>query len=319
MKIIYWGKGARGESCLRALSEWGHDITLVVVQPAQGQELSGVARLANELGLPFIEPEDPNAREVAKQLEALEADLFILGGYGKILKQHIIDIPRIMCINLHAGKLPQYRGSSPLNWVLINGESEFTLSIIKVDKGVDTGDVLLDATFPISINDTIRDLHATANRQFPRMLVRVVEQIHQGTCQPRKQDGSQAAYYPLRFAEDGLVFWDMYSVEQIHNRIRALTEPYPCAFTFFRGQKVKLLSSDLYQGDFFGEPGRIYRISPRNGLLVCAKDRCLWVKEAVLFEDGTPLGEVVERYDKLATLSEAAMNTTLNTNPEGRQ
>ena len=308
MNLVFWGKGNRGVDCLKALHDKGYKITLVVAHPQKGTAWYGsVSELAKQLGIPTLEPEDPNAEDVEHFLKALEPDLFVLAGYGKILKRNIIEIPRIFCINLHAGKLPKYRGSSPLNWALINGEASFTLSIIRVDAGVDTGDILLERTFDISIDNTIRDLHCIANRQFPEMLLEVLARIESGSYVLKPQNHSQGSYYPLRFPDDGLILWDLFTAEQIHNRIRALTEPYPGAFTFFKGQKVKLLSSKLCDSDYFGEPGRVYRKSARQGLLVCAQDRCLWIREAAFFDNGKPVFVEISRYDKMVTVRDSVV------------
>ncbi|HUU27810.1 MAG TPA: methionyl-tRNA formyltransferase, partial [archaeon] len=296
MKIIFWGKGNRGLSCLHALLEKGHNIDLVVGHPEKkGQWYGSVVESARKEGLKTLLPEDPNAPEVERALKARTPDLFILGGYGKILKQNIIEIPKLMTINLHAGKLSKYRGSSPLNWALINGEPSFTLSVIKVDAGVDTGDILAERTFPISPDNTIRDLHKTADQQFPLMLLEVLARIEKGECIPQPQNKDEASYYPLRFPEDGFILWDTCTAEQVHNRVRALTDPYPCAFTFFKGRKVKLLSSELYNFEYYGEPGRVYIKSAKRGLLVCAQDKCLWITEAVFEDSGEPLFEEIKR------------------------
>ena len=262
---------------------------------------SVVRDLAEETGLMTVSPENPNDKDVQEYLRSFDSDLFVLAAYGKILKQDTIDIPKVMCVNLHGGRLPEYRGSSPMNWSLINGESCFGLSIIKVDSGVDTGDVLIDRKFDIAVTDTICDLHDIANREFPLMLQDVVKQIDNGTHKLRKQDEAKACYYPLRFPDDGLVFWDIFTAEQIHNRIRGLTEPYPCAFSFYRDREIKLLSSELCDEQFFGEPGRVYR-KFKGKFFVCASDRCLWIKEAVFKDSDEPLYESINRYEKLATV-----------------
>jgi methionyl-tRNA formyltransferase len=304
MNIVLWAKGARGASCLSVLHQEGIALSAVVAHPAS-EANTEVADLAAKQGIVVLSPEDPNTPAFREKLDTYRPDLFILAGYGKIIKQHIIDVPGIMCINLHGGKLPWYRGSSPLNWALINGEKSFTLSIIKVNAGVDTGDILLERTFPISTTDTIRDLHAIANEQFPLMLLEALRQIEKGTYRLTQQDPSQGSYYPLRFPDDGLILWDMYTAEQVHNRVRALTEPYPCAFTFFKDLKIKLVASELHDFDYFGEPGRVYMKSGR-GLLICALDKCLWIREATVEKSGKPLFDLIKRYDRLATLREAA-------------
>lgn len=322
MRIVFWGKGPRGVACLRALRQRGDELLCVVVHPEDtGGGATSVRATAAEYGIPVLAPNDPNTDDMIAQLRVQAADLFVLGGYGKILRQPTIGIPSVMTINLHGGKLPECRGSSPMNWVLIRGESSFTLSIIRVASGVDAGDVLLDRTFPIGSNDTIADLHAIAEHEFPAMLVEAVAQIACGTAIFRVQDTSRAAYFPLRFPDDGLIFWDQFTAQEIHNRIRALTAPYPCAFTYAAGRKALLLRSELPETPTYGEPGCIYRITER-GLLVCALDRCLWITRATLVDDGTPLAASVQRYDCLATIRgavrewyTASVGTTASTPP----
>ncbi len=302
MRIVLWAKGNRGVTCLRSLHERGHHIVLVVGQPHDnpGSDTSAID-VARSLALDTIAPVDPNRPPVAQQLRSYEPELFILAGYGPILKQSIIDIPSRVCLNLHAGQLPKYRGSSPLNWALINDETSFTLSIVKVDARVDAGDVLLEWTFPIDIDDTIRDLHRIANQQFPEMVLHLLDSLADGSENAQPQDRSQGSYYPLRFPDDGLILWDLFTAEQIHNRIRALTEPYPCAFTYANGRRIKLLSSKLQQSDHFGEPGRVYRKTDR-GLLVCGLDKCLWITSARFEDTGDPIFDAIGRYDMLATV-----------------
>lgn len=288
---------------MQALIRKGYEIVLVVCHPGN----SVVREMAEEHNIATISPEEPNDIETQEYLESFDADLFALAAYGKILKQNVIDIPKLMCVNLHGGRLPQYRGSSPMNWSLINGEQSFGLSIIKVDTGVDTGDVILDRTFEISINDTICQLHEIANREFPLMLLEVVEQLKNGDYELKKQNDQDASYYPLRFPDDGLILWDILTAEQIYNRIRALTEPYPCAFTFYNGQEVKLIASHLCNHDTYGEPGRIYK-KAGGKLLVCALDKCLWIEEASFRANGNSLYDSVTRYEKLATVRDTVMD-----------
>lgn len=303
MKIVYWGKGDRGRACLQALLDRKYDVSMVVTDSSQGRPAGTVADLANERNLRLFAPTDPNSPDSELALRKEQADLFVLGGYGKILRANIIDLPRIMTINLHGGKLPEYRGSSPMNWSLINGEKTFGISIIRVDSGVDTGPVLMERQFPVGINDTIRDLHNTANRNFPEMLAQVIESIANGSCIPREQDRSSGAYYPMRFPNDGIIFWDQLTAMDVHNRVRALTTPYPCATTYFNGRKVALISTRLCEPPFYGEPGRIYKQTSR-GLLVCAGDKCVWVTEAKFVDNGRPATDEVKRYDKFATVKD---------------
>jgi len=304
MRILFAGNKNRGAVCLQALVEAGHEIAGVLAHPGAGAPAS-VAHRAASLGIPVYAPPRVNGAEVVKTLAALRPELIVLAGYSQIVGPAILDLAPHGCINLHAGKLPQYRGSSPMNWALINGETEFTISILQAERRVDAGDVLSERTFPIGIDDTIADLQRRADEAFPGMLLETVDAIGRHCVPRRKQDEREARYYPLRFPEDGLILFDRFTVAEVHNRIRALTDPYPGAFTYLGRRKVKLLRSRLASENVAGEPGRIYRVSGR-GWLVCARDRCLWIEKAVFAAGGEDaLGEA-PRYGRLATLAAAA-------------
>ncbi len=302
MKIIFAGNGIRGIACLDAIKN-KYNIVGVIGHKTQKNELISQAE---KFGFATFQPSNINSSNFVNKIKALKADICILAGYGQIVKNNFLSITKYGCINLHAGKLPQYRGSSPMNWALINGDNEYSISIIKVDEGVDTGPVLAEKTFSISTKDTILDLHNNANIYFPKILLNVLSNIVKNKLKPLNQNESNSSYYPLRFPEDGIVFFDQFSAEEIHNRIRALTDPYPGVLCYFKDRKIKILSSQLTQRPFFGEPGRIYRVS-KKGLLVCAKDRCLWLTKVIDIKTGKDLSIKIKRYDSIATIKGMAI------------
>ncbi len=303
MKIIFFGKGNRGVSCLKALNG-KHDICLIIAhQNDKLRKSESIQKLGEEYGIDTFSPDDPNDRKTELLLRTKNADIFVLAGYGKILKRKIFEIPKKMTINLHGGKLPKYRGSSPLNWALINGENKFTISIIKVDEKVDSGDIISEKTFPIGPDDDINDLHRTANIFFPKMLNKALDAIDKGKVRLKKQGSKKVSYYPLRFPDDGLIIWDLLTAKQIHDRIRALTRPYPCAFTYYKGRKILLLKSKMHKIGFFGSPGRIYKIS-EEGILVCAADKCLVIEDAIFEDNGQKIENEITRYERFATIGE---------------
>lgn len=305
MRIIFWGKGERGTRCLEALQNQRADIQLVVCEKQDQLE-----QLAINCHLPVALPSDPNQADFIKQLKDLKPDLFVLAGYGKILKREVLQVPRVMGLNLHGGKLPQYRGSSPMNWALINGERSFNLSIIRVDAGVDTGDLAMERSFDIASHWTIKDLHTLANEEFPKMLIELLPQIQSGKLQLQKQTENNAAYYPLRFPEDGFVLWDQMSAEQIHNMIRALTDPYPCAFTFYKNQKIQLVQSEMPSIKHFGVPGRVYKIE-NNRMLVCAIDHGLWITNCRFADSNKSAFDEIKRYESFRTLRHLALESRM--------
>ncbi len=302
MKILLIGHRNRGRNCLEVLYK-KHEIVGVVANFEAGKpnHKNDFVELAREYGLPVFSPEDINDSKNIQIFKNLQPDIIAISGYSQIIKKDLISLSEYGCINLHGGKLPEQRGSSPMNWVLINGEKSFSISVIQIDEGVDTGDVLLEKKFSIDINDTIVDLHRKANEAFPGMLLEAIEHIDKGTLQSKKQDESKASYYPLRFSSDGLIIWDQLTAEEIHNRIRALTRPYPCAFTYYKKQKVKLLKSSLTTRPFYGESGRIYR-KKDNKFLICAKDRCLWIEKAEDVDTRKNFYLEVKKYEQLITI-----------------
>ena len=301
MDIVFFAKGIRGYTCLKKLLADGYAVTFVVGHDTDPHDTYSAITLAREHLIEVACPSNPNTQEFERVLRTQKADVFVLAGYGMILKENIISIPKKICINLHGGKLPEYRGSSPMNWALINGDRTFGLSIIKVDTGVDSGPVLYAEEFPVKGNDTIVDLHRLANEAFPQMLTAVLGKIKSEDFIAQPQDASKAQYYPLRFPDDGLILFDQLKAEEIHNRIRALTEPYPCAFSFYKKRKVKLLSSCLQTGNFYGEPGRIYR-KTEKGFLICGMDKCLWITKAVFADTGENVLAVVKKYEQMTTV-----------------
>jgi methionyl-tRNA formyltransferase len=300
MRILLWGNGERGVRILDMLLKSSLEVAGAIGLGTGGK----FTEAAKNCGLEVFTPEDPNSPNAHKKLRGFDADLFVLAGYGIILTYSTIALPPKGAINLHGGKLPEFRGSSPMNWALIRGEKNFSVSIIAIKPGVDTGDIVAETEFPISIDDTIADLHHNANSAFCIMLEKVLIDLDDGKLKKRQQDKRMAAYYPQRFPDDGLIFFDQISALDIHNKIRALTLPYPCAFTFYQGSLVKLISSRLTKSPIYGEPGRVYQVTEKN-VLVCASDKCLWITAAEL-EDGQALHEVIPRYGRLATITEAA-------------
>ncbi|MBF0176708.1 MAG: methionyl-tRNA formyltransferase [Magnetococcales bacterium] len=308
MRIVYFGKGERGAGCLERLYQTGRELQCVIVHPGySASAIDPVANVARRMGTPVLDPVEPNTETVATTLAKMRPDLFVLGGYGKILKQNLLDIPRKMTINLHGGKLPEYRGSSPMNWALIRGDPRFSISIIKVDAGIDTGDILAEKAFSIGPDDTIHDLHRIANSHFPEMLIDVISSIDNNTITCKKQDQARASYYPMRFPDDGGIVWDMLTAREIHNRIRALTEPYPCAYALFGDLTIKLIASKMPDVPYYGEPGRVYQVTDK-GLLVCASDRCLWISRfAAVNKDGGSAQVAIKRYDRFVTMRQSLL------------
>ncbi len=203
-------------------------------------------------------------------------DLCILAGWSKLIKPDDLVKPRYGFINCHAGKLPEYRGSSPLNWSILNNEKKFGLSVISADASFDTGSILVTREFDILTNHGIQDLHAIANSNFPEMVIEAsVKKVLglEGYMQPK----NCSKYYPLRSSEDGEINWYLDDAQKIAQKIKALGPPYPGCYCYFRSYKVffsKIISIDP---NFCGEISKIYRVK-QNQILVTTKNGAICVE-----------------------------------------
>jgi len=318
LRVAVFAKGDRGFACLSALARSEFEISVVAI-PSTEKSRPVFAELAKQSASQFAVLDDPNSIQIVSILEKGMVDLAILVGYPSIVRRKFLETPRLGVINLHAGKLPDYRGSSPLNWAIINNEDKISISIIKVDEGVDTGPIFAERAIEISEHMTIDDVHKEANKHFPPLLLQVLRGIKDQSIDCAKQLEADACYYPLRFPNDGLIFWDQKTAREVLNHIRALTRPYPCAYTYHNGKKVFLISAELSKRKVKGVPGRVYRVSEK-GLLVSAVDESIWITEAEA-SDGRPATEFVKRYDKFATVQgtvEALINNQVAINSKGQ-
>ncbi len=267
MKIIYFGNGTRGIRCLEELLNMDCKIQAVIGH----HDNCDLILFAGNMALPVLCPEKVNDPLFLDQLSKYQPDLFVLAGYNKILKKEIISIPRFGSINLHGGKLPDYRGVAPINWQIIRGEKEGGCCIISLDEGIDTGDILIQEFYEIGINDTAQTIVNKQLDLFPSMLRKVVQKIETGQIKGIKQNPLEGAYFTRRYPGDGLISWKTMSAGQSHNMIRALTGPYPPAFCYYNGKKYYILGSKLLEEKIMGVPGRI-ALRRKEGTVVIAKD-----------------------------------------------
>lgn len=232
-------------------------------------------------------------RSVLSSHEIVESgqDLIVLANHDKILKREDYDC-RYGAINCHRGRLPQYRGSSVLNWQIINGEIKGGVSIIQVDEGIDTGDILGEGIFDILLTDTIKEVREKAHLYIHELLPRIVMKIRNGTMKPLKQSNvaAQPVYWHHRKPEDSRIFWDQMTALQVYNLVRASESPYE-AFCFsgdsydFEKRHLHFISkSKLLNDNFGGVAGRVVRHLDNGSVVIC-KDRGVWVNIDV------PIGE----------------------------
>ncbi|HVP65621.1 MAG TPA: methionyl-tRNA formyltransferase, partial [candidate division Zixibacteria bacterium] len=239
MKLVFCGTPQFAVPGLEALVRDRHRVELVVTQPdrprGRGMELalSPVKRKALELGLPITQPEKIKRNdEFRAQLEAIAPEAIIVIGYGSIIPDWMLALPRHGNINLHASLLPKYRGAAPIQWSIAKGERVTGNTTMRLDAGLDTGDILLQNEVKIAPDDTAVTLAPKLASTGAELLLKTLDGIAAGTITPRKQDNDAATLAPILSKEDGRVDWAR-TAQEISNRLRGF-QPWPGAFTSYR-------------------------------------------------------------------------------------
>ena len=235
--------------------------------------------MATDRGMAAFGPGKVNEGVFVSEVSAMSPDLLVLAGYNQILGPRLLGVPRLGAINLHGGKLPDYRGVAPVNWQIINGETTGGCCVLFVDVGIDTGDLIQQAYYEIGEDDTAGDIVQKQLELFPPMLLAAVEQIASGSIPRYPQDRRSGAYYTRRYAKDSRIDWLQMSSFQVHNLIRGMRGPsYPPAFCYYRGQKCHVLKSRRLREEVRGCPGRI-ALRLGDGVVAIAGDRGLLITE----------------------------------------
>ncbi len=242
MRLVFMGTPAFAVPSLEALMASGHDVVGVCTRPdrpkGRGQAVaaSPVKALATARGVPVMQPAAMKAPDCLRQLADWRPDVIAVTAFGRILPKSILDLPPNGCINVHASLLPKYRGAAPIQWALIRGESETGVTTMRMDEGMDTGDVLLQETMPIAPEDTAEELGARLAAAGGALLVETLARVDAGSVAPQKQDDARATLAPLLRKEDGVIRWTQSAVE-IVNRIRGCA-PWPGSYTVHRRQRL---------------------------------------------------------------------------------
>ena len=252
MRLVFLGTPAFAVPTLDRIVEAGHQVLAVVTQPdrprGRGQHASPppVKEAAARLGLPVRQPERVKLPESVELLRALGAEAMVVVGYGQIIPQTVIDLAPLGIINVHASLLPKYRGAGPIQWAILNGETRTGVTTMRIDAGLDTGDMLLKRWTEIGPEENAVELGARLAVMGADLLVETLAGLAAGTIVPEKQDSSQATYARLLKKEHGVVDWSL-PAPAIHNRVRGL-QPWPGAYTTFRGQTLHIWKSRVHTG-----------------------------------------------------------------------
>ena len=287
MKIIFCGTPQFAVPTLERLMAEKHDIELVMTNPdepkGRGYEMqpSPVKLSALKAGLGVFQPLKLKEESTVDFLSRFRPDFIVVVAYGHIIPKWMIDLPKHGCINLHASLLPKYRGAAPIQWAIMRGESVTGLTTMKIDEGLDTGDILLKREVSIQAEDTTETLSESLSGVGADLMVETLPKLARGEIEPQPQDHTQATFAPILKKEDGRITWGLKS-EEIGWRVRGL-RPWPGAYTSFRSKNLHLWSAVpvIGQAGLGNEPGTLL---PERGTLrvVCGLGTLLEVLELQL-------------------------------------
>ena len=263
MKIIFMGTPDYAAEALEALIKAGHEVTAVVTQPDRAKGRSGqvqctpVKECAVRHGIAVLQPVKIKTPEAIEELKKYEADVYVVAAFGQILSKEILELPQFGCVNIHASLLPKYRGAAPINQCIIDGEKETGITIMQMDAGIDTGDILAQKKVIIEDKETAETLFDKLSQAGAELIVEALPKIERGEITPFKQDESLVSYVKMMDKSKGRIDWsaDAVSIERL---VRGLN-PWPSAYTSCQGKTVKIWRSDAVEtaGECTEQPGTI--------------------------------------------------------------
>jgi methionyl-tRNA formyltransferase len=271
MRVLFWGTPAFSLPALRALSEEGHDVVGVVTQPdrqvgrGRSVHFSPVKQEALEEGIPILQPERARGEEFLAQIRALRADVSVVVAYGQILKPEVLAVPALGSLNIHASLLPELRGAAPIQWAVLRGHETTGVTIMQMDAGMDTGDMLMRVEEPIRADESSTELAARLSEIGAEALVETLALAEDGSLSPQPQDHARATYAPKIERETARIDWTK-GADEVGRWMRGMDE-VPGAWSELAGRgAVKLFRPRVEDAD--GEPGRVLVADGAAGVLV---------------------------------------------------
>ncbi len=282
LRIVFMGTPHLAVPVLQALLDGPDEVIAAVCQPdkpkGRGKKLSAppVKIVATEHGIPLLQPTSIRTESFMDSIRVLNPDLIVVAAYGKILPGSLLSFPKLGTINVHGSLLPKYRGAAPIQWAVINGDPITGVTIMEVDEGMDTGDILLPAEMVIEDDDTSGTVFAKMAELGGATLLRAIKLLKQDKLPPQKQDDSLATEAPMLTKEQGHIDWSK-SAWEIHCLIRGL-DPWPSAYSFLESKRYRFFNPEVVQAEVTEAPGTISR-SGKEGLLIATGKDYLLVGE----------------------------------------
>ncbi len=283
MKILFMGTPDFAVNSLKTLYEAGHEISAVVTiqdKPrGRGHKMTHtpVYNAAEEIGAPIYTPSTLKKDEFEQILLNINPEVIVVVAYGKILPEYVLNYPKYGCINVHASLLPKYRGAAPIQRAIIDGEKLSGVTTMYMEKGLDTGDMLLKAEVEITEEDTFATLHDKLSDAGALLICKTLEKLSTGECIGEKQNDAQANYAHMITKETCLIDWNK-NADDVYNLIRGLN-PFPKAFSYYEGRQMKILSAKISQQKTDSKSGTIISVGKDCFTVACGNSTCLDIYE----------------------------------------
>lgn len=285
MKIVFMGTPDFAVGALEALVEAGHKVVAVVTQPdkpkGRGKEMqqTPVKACALKHNIEVFQPVKIKTPEAVEVLKGYGADLFVVAAFGQILSKEILDMPKFGCVNIHASLLPKYRGAAPIQWAILDGEKETGVTIMQMNEGLDTGDMLTKVIVPIEDTDTGESLFDKLAEAGAKLLIETIPQIEAGILHPEAQDDSLSTYAKMIKKEMGLIDWKKEAVV-LERLVRGMNS-WPSAYTHFNGKTLKVWEAGVELKEAKAEPGTVVEVT-KNSIKVQTGQNLLVLKQIQL-------------------------------------
>ena len=282
MKVVFMGTPDFAVGTLEEIVKAGHEVAAVVTQPdkpkGRGKTLmpTPVKEAALKYEIPVYQPLKVRAEEFVKVLEGIAPDIIVVAAFGQIISKEILELPKYGCINVHASLLPAYRGAAPIQWAVINGDKESGVTIMQMDEGLDTGDMLEKVEVPLGDKITGGELHDLLAEAGAKLCVQTLEKLEKGELKPEKQGETPTAYARMLDKKLGNIDWTRPAAE-IERLIRGLN-PWPSAYTTWNEKTMKIWDADVVDTQKTAEPGTITEVTKQT-FSVQTGDGVLQIKE----------------------------------------
>ena len=276
MKIVFMGTPDFAVGALEALIEAGHEVVAVVTQPdkpkGRGKEMqmTPVKACAVEHNIEVFQPVKIKTPEAVEVLKGYGADLFVVAAFGQILSKEILDMPKYGCVNIHASLLPKYRGAAPIQWAILDGEKETGVTIMQMNEGLDTGDMLTKVIVPIEDTDTGESLFDKLAEAGAKLLVETIPQMEAGTLQPEAQDDAKSTYAKMIKKEMGHIDWKKEAIV-LERLVRGMNS-WPSAYTYLNGKTLKVWEASVEESASKAAVGEVVEVTKDSIKVQTGKD-----------------------------------------------